>query len=80
MGKRYTRCWTLGWGIAEVSLPLWKGNKGYKDRERPEGQCLESSWAVFNRIFMNNKGPSHTLKGHAFFFINFAKKLIIQIT
>ena len=29
-----------------------KGNKGYK--ERPEGKCLESSWAVFNSIFMNN--------------------------
>ena len=24
IGKTYTRCWTLGWGIAEVSLPLWK--------------------------------------------------------
>ena len=29
---------------------------------------------------MNNKGPSHTLKGHTFFFISFTKKFIIQIT
>ena len=44
-------------------------------RERPEGKCLESSWAVFNSIFMNNKGPSRTC-----FFITFAKKFILQIT
>ena len=49
-------------------------------RESPEGKCLESSWAVFNRIFMNNKGPSHTLKDRTFFFITFAKKFIILIT
>ena len=24
MGKTYARCWTLGLGTAEVSLPLWK--------------------------------------------------------
>ena len=24
MGKIFTRSWTLGWGIAEVSLTLWK--------------------------------------------------------
>ena len=29
---------------------------------------------------MNNKGPSHALKSCTFFFINFAKKSIIQIT
>ena len=55
-----------------------KGNKGY--RERPEGKCLESSWAVFNNTFMNNKEPSHTLKGHTLFFITFAEKFVIQIT
>ena len=27
---------------------------------------------------MNNKEPSHALKGRTFFFIVFAKKLIIQ--
>ena len=48
--------------------------------ERPEGKCLESSWTVFNSIFMKNKGPSHTLEGLTFFFIIFAKKFIIQIT
>ena len=36
-------------------------------------------WVVFNSIFMDNKGPSHTLKGCTFFVINFAKKFIIQI-
>ena len=30
--------------------------------------------------FMNNKIPSHTLKGRTFFAITFAKKFIIQIT
>ena len=35
----------------------------------------ENAWrAVFNSIFMNNKGPSHT-----FFFTTFGKKFIIQI-
>ena len=48
MGKTYTTWWTLGWGFAVVSLPLWKRNKGYKERERerPGGKCLENSWAV----------------------------------
>ena len=50
------------------------------ERERPEGKRLGNSWTVFNSIFMNNKGPSHTLKGRTFFFITFAKKFIIQIT
>ena len=49
-------------------------------RERPEGKCLENSWAVFNRIFIKNNGPSHSLKGRTFFFITFAKKFIIQVT
>ena len=82
MGKTYTKCWTLGWGIAEVSLPLEKikDTKRERERERPEGKCLEGSWAGFNSIFMNNKGPSHTLKGRAFFFTTFTRKFIIQIT
>ena len=63
MGKTYTGFWTLGWGVAEVSLPLWK--KKYRIKtERPERKCLESSWAVFTSIFMNDKGPSHILKVH----------------
>ena len=53
-----------------------RGRKIEKDRERPRGKCLESSWSVFNSIFMNNKGSSHTLK----FFITFAKTFILQIT
>ena len=57
-----------------------KGNKGYRERERAEGKCLDSSWAVFNNAFMNNKEPSHTLKGHTLFFITFAEKFVIQIT
>ena len=48
--------------------------------ERSEGKCLESSWAVFNSIFMNNEGPRHTLKDRTFFFITFAKRFIIQRT
>ena len=49
------------------------------NRKKPERKCLESSWAVFNSIFMSNKGPSQQLKDHTFFFITFAKKFIIQI-
>ena len=29
--------------------------------ERPIGKCLENSWADFNSIIINNKGPIHTL-------------------
>ena len=50
------------------------------ESERHEGKCLQSSRAAFNSIFMNNKGPSHTLKGRTFFFIIFTIKFIIQIT
>ena len=57
-----------------------KENKGYKERRRPEGRCWECNWAVFNSIFMNYKGTSHTLKGRTFFFITFAEEFIIQIT
>ena len=48
--------------------------------ERAAGKCLESSWTVFNSIFMNNMRPSHTLKGRTFFSITFAKTFVIQIT
>ena len=40
MGKTYTTWWTLGWGFAVVSLPLWKRNKGYKEREREAGRKM----------------------------------------
>ena len=40
MRKTYTTWWTLGWGIAVVSLPLWKGNKGYKETERETGRKM----------------------------------------
>ena len=59
------------------SILAFRGNKTYKERGRDQ---KESSWAVFNSIFMNNRRPSNTLKGRAFFFITFAKKFIIQIT
>ena len=42
-------------------------------RERPEEKCLESSWATFNSIFMNNKGPSQTLKG-----VHFSSLLLLK--
>ena len=45
-----------------------------------ERKCSGSGWTVLNSIFMNNKGPSHALKGRTFFFISFAKKFIILIT
>ena len=54
------------------------GNKRYEEIHRKKS--FESSWTVSNSILMDNKGPSHTLKGCTFFFINFAKTFIIQIT
>ena len=60
-------------------LGFMKKEKKDIKKERPEGKSLESSWAVFNSIFMNNKGPSHTLKGRTFFFIIFAKTFITQM-
>ena len=54
-----------------------QGNKGYKKSGK---KCLENSGAVFNSIFLINKGPSHTLKGLTFFFTTFSKMCIIQIT
>ena len=48
-----------------------KGNKGYKERDRKK-----NAWrAIFKSVFMNNKGPSHTLKGRTCFFITFTKKV-----
>ena len=78
MGKTYTRCWTLDWGIAEVSLPLWK--RKYKSRDRKENpwRAVEQFLILF---LLNNKGISHAfLKDRTFFFITFAKNFIIQIT
>ena len=69
-----TRCWA-----EELrSILACRGNKVYK--ETPEEKCLESSWAVFNSIFINNRRFSQTLKGRTFFFISFAKNFIIQLT
>ena len=34
----------------------------------------------FNSIFMNDKGPSHSLKGRKFFFTKFTKDFMTQIT
>ena len=79
MGKTYTRWWILGWGIAEVSLPLRK-SKQKMQREITRGKCLENSWAFLNSIFMNDNGLIHTLKGRKVFFTTFAEKFIIQIT
>ena len=61
-------------------LAFMKKEKKRIQRDRPEGKCLESSWAVSNSIFINNKKASHILKCSTFFFINFAEKFIIQIT
>ena len=55
----------LAEGLQKYPCLYEKGNKGYK--ERSEENCLESSWVVFNSIFMNDKGPSHTLKGRYIF-------------
>ena len=41
MGKTYTRCWTLGWGSAEVPCLYEKGNKGYKEIDQ-----MENAWRV----------------------------------
>ena len=79
MGKTYTRWWILGWGIAEVSLPLRK-SKQKMQREITRGKCLVNSWAFLNSIFMNDNGLIHTLKGRKVFFTTFAEKFIIQIT
>ena len=52
-------------------------------RERETGRKMlgeQLSSGVFNSIFMNSKGPSHTLKHRTCFFITFGKKFIIQIT
>ena len=70
----------LGWGIAKVSLVLEEITDTKRERERSERKCLKSSWAVFNRIFINNNESRHTLKGRTFFFIIFAEKFIMQIT
>ena len=61
-------------------LPFMKKEMKDTKRERPEGKCLGSSWVIFYSIFMNNEGPSHTLKARTFFFITFAKNFIIRIT
>ena len=57
----------------------FRGNKGYKERDRKNNAwgAVEQFLIVF---FINNEGPSHTLKGHIFFFITFVKKFILQIT
>ena len=34
--------------------------------ERPIGKCSENSWAAFNSIILNNKGPIHTLNSSLF--------------
>ena len=42
------------------SIPAFmKKEIEYTKRERPEGKCLKTKLALFNSIFMNNKGPSH---------------------
>ena len=73
MRETYTRWWTLGWGIAEISLPPWKKEQKIQVVKGGRNKMLGDCWAVFN-IFMNNKGPSHT-----FFFTTFGKNFIIQI-
>ena len=43
-----------------------------------EGDREENAWR--NSIFINNKGPRHTLKGCTYLFTTFTEKVIIQIT
>ena len=77
MGKTYTRWWMLRRCRSFVSFTI----KEIKDTKKESGKkCLENSWAVFNSVFLINKGPSHTLKGLTFFFTTFSKMCIIQIT
>ena len=78
MGKHIQDAERLAGELQKYPYLYEKGNKGYK--ERTEGKCLDSSWAVFISIFMDNKGRRHTLKGRTFFFIIFADKFIIRIT
>ena len=77
MRKTYTRCLTLGWGFAEISLPL----EEIKDtkRERLKGNCLESSWAVFT-VFLSTIRDQAIPWMAVHFFITFIKKFITQIT
>ena len=83
LNKRlWHRCFSVNFAKS-LRTPLFKEQLRWLlliQRERPKGKCLESSWAVFNSIFMNNKGPSYTLKGRTFFFIIFTTMFIIQIT
>ena len=47
------------------SILAFRRNKGYKERGRKD-----NAWrAVFNSIFINNNGPSHTLKSCPFFLL-----------
>ena len=39
MGKTNTRCWALDWGIAVVSLPLFKKIIRGTKREKMEIKC-----------------------------------------
>ena len=79
MWKTYARWWTLGWGIPEVSLILWKKKKKIqreKDRKENPWRAVEQFLIVF---LWTTRGPSHTLKGRTFFFIIFAKTFITQM-
>ena len=56
MEKAYARWWTLGWGIGDVSLPLWKMK--YRIQRKGLGRkCLENSGAVLNSIFKKETKP-----------------------
>ena len=55
-----------------------KGNKGYKERETGR-KMLGEQLLVFNSIFMNNKGPSHALKGRTFFSLLLLKRSLYNM-
>ena len=52
MGKHIQGAERLAEELQNYPWLYGKGNKGYKERERPEGKFLECSWAVFNSILM----------------------------
>ena len=54
--------------------------KEIKDTKRETGRkMLGEQLLVFNSIFMNNKGPSHALKGRTFFSLLLLKRSLYNM-
>ena len=81
LNKRlWHRCFSVNFAKS-LRTPLFKEQLRWLlliQRERPKGKCLESSWAVFNSIFMNNTGPSDTLKGRTIFLLLLLKSSLCK--